>query len=296
MLTQGLKPIFYSFMAVCFALLFILFLFIQTVHAATLTASTTINIITVGATCQTSEWRIRVAYQGVNNDGGGVDNVGVVVTDANNVAIAVSWSGISPPSLAVVTSDFGNGNVINNITASPLTITVYDIVTTPMSGVNTQASYNQIVGQSAPVLDTLTYNPSNDVPSCPTTSASSSISAILDEDEDNEYIPLPAFYDGRINNYDSAAPIAVYPHNVNGDVGLVVYSSEGEFLLVISPEQIANAPADNSLVAEGGGISVYRLAGGSWQVNAPQYNGKTYIIIFPELFHSGGYESFELDN
>ncbi len=290
MLTQGLKPIFYSFMAVCFALLFILFLFIQTVHAATLTASTTINIITVGATCQTSEWRIRVAYQGVNNDGGGVDNVGVVVTDANNVAIAVSWSGISPPSLAVVTSDFGNGNVINNITASPLTITVYDIMTTPMSGVNTQASYNQIVGQSAPVLDSVTYNPNADVPSCPTASASSSITAILGEDS----IPPPAFYDGRINNYDSAAPIAVYPHNVNGEIGLVIYSAEGEFLLVISPEQIANAPTDNSLIAEGGDVSVYRLAGGSWQVNAPQYNGKTYIIIFPELFHSGGYESFEL--
>lgn len=116
--------------------------------------------------------------------------------------------------------------------------------------------------------------------------------------EDDDSIPLPAFYDGRINDYDSAAPIAVYPHEVDGETGLIIYSAEGVELLVISPQQIADAPDNpdtNTLIVEANGVSLHRLVGGAWQVNAPQYNGKTYVVIFPELFHSGGYESFELE-
>lgn len=115
-------------------------------------------------------------------------------------------------------------------------------------------------------------------------------------DEDN--IPLPAFSDGRINDYDSAAPIAIYPHEIDGETGLIIYSANGVQLLIISPQQIADAPDNpnsNTLILEANGVSVYRLAGGGWQINAPQYNGKTYVMIFPELFHSGGYDSFELD-
>lgn len=114
-------------------------------------------------------------------------------------------------------------------------------------------------------------------------------------------IPLPAFYDGRINDYDTASPVAIFPHEVDGEIGLVVYDTEGNLLLVISPEQIADAPdnPDGSiLIASANGVILYRIAGegrGYWQLNAPQYNGKTYVMIFPELFHSGGYESFELD-
>lgn len=123
-----------------------------------------------------------------------------------------------------------------------------------------------------------------------------SVSQIADDDIDG--IPLPAFYDGRINDYDTAAPVAVYPHEVDGEIGLIIYNPDGVQLLVVSPEQIADVsdnPSDNVLVASANGVSLYRIPGGYWQINAPQYNGKTYVMIFSELFHSGGYESFEFD-
>ena len=114
-------------------------------------------------------------------------------------------------------------------------------------------------------------------------------------------MPLPAFYDGRINDYDTASPVAVYPHQVDGETGLIIYNPDGVEMLVVSPQQIADAPDNpdsNILIASANEVSLYRIAGengGLWQINAPQYNGKTYVMIFPELFHSGGYESFELE-
>lgn len=108
--------------------------------------------------------------------------------------------------------------------------------------------------------------------------------------------PQPAFTDGRINNYDVAAPVAVYPHEVNGEIGLIIYAADGTLLLVVSPEQIAVAPenpASNILIVEGNNVALYRTPEGKWQINAPQYNGKTYVLIFPELSSSGGYESHE---
>lgn len=111
----------------------------------------------------------------------------------------------------------------------------------------------------------------------------------------------PVFTDGRINDYDSASPIVVYPHLINDATGLIIYDVNGVELLVISPQQIADAP-DNPdspvLIAQANNVSLYRIPGegrGLWQINTPQYNGKTYVMIFPELFRSGGYESFELE-
>lgn len=107
-----------------------------------------------------------------------------------------------------------------------------------------------------------------------------------------------SFTDGRINTRDGAAPIAVYPHIVNDEVGLIIYSADGEILLIVSPQQIANAPENpeaNTEIASGNNVALYRLAGGKWQINAPQYNGKTYVMIFSELFAGAEYESFELE-
>ena len=109
---------------------------------------------------------------------------------------------------------------------------------------------------------------------------------------------LPVFTDGRINDYDAAAPVAVYPYLDNGETGLQIYDVDGVLLLVITPEQLAAAP-DNPdspvLIAEAFGVALYRVPGGFWQINAPQYNGKTYVMIFKELFASGGYDSFEIE-
>jgi len=109
---------------------------------------------------------------------------------------------------------------------------------------------------------------------------------------------LPAFTDGRINDFDVAAPIAVYPHVVNEETGLIIYDNQGVEMLVVSAQQIADAPENpdsNILIAGANGVTLYRIEGGFWQINAPQYNGKTYVLIFQDMFHGGGYESFELE-
>lgn len=111
----------------------------------------------------------------------------------------------------------------------------------------------------------------------------------------------PVFFDGRINNCDTASPIAVYPHDVNGETGLIIYGVDGEILLIISPQQLANVddnPENPILIVEENGVTLYRIPGddsGQWQINAPQYNGKIYVLIFSELFADAGYISFEED-
>lgn len=110
----------------------------------------------------------------------------------------------------------------------------------------------------------------------------------------------PVFRDGRINNYDTSNPVVVYPiRDENNQVSIHIYSDTGVLLLVISAEQIANTPENpdnNIIIAEDGGISFARIHGdgqGFWQVTAPQYNGKTYVLIFSELYANAGYTSYE---
>lgn len=108
--------------------------------------------------------------------------------------------------------------------------------------------------------------------------------------------PQPAFFDGRINNWDDASPVAVYPVSTETGTAIHIYSDTGDLLLEVIAESIANIPANpasNLVIAEANGVIFSRLAGGLWQVNAPQYNGKTYVIIFSDLFSNGGYNSYE---
>lgn len=271
-------------------LIFSLLLFFNMTQAATFIDLSITNTL-VGVNCDTSEWVISFSFNAVDNNLSGGDLVGMVATDANGVAISADWIGylIGSSSAGKITL-IGNGNGINNITASPITIVVYDIATASIGGLNTQAIYDNIVGQGAPVLGTLVYNPNIDVPTCP---------APIVKVENG--IISPVFFDGRINDYDTAAPIAIYPHNMNDETGLIIYNADGAQLLVVSPQQIADTPdnPDNPvLIIQANGIGLYRInseTGGLWQINAPQYNGKVYVMIFPELFHSGGYESYEIE-
>ena len=43
------------------------------------------------------------------------------------------------------------------------------------------------------------------------------------------------------------------------------------------------------------GIIISRIAGESYQVSAPQYNGKTYILQFPTPLSGVDYVSWEQD-
>ncbi|MGB7338585.1 MAG: hypothetical protein WBC91_06820 [Phototrophicaceae bacterium] len=279
------KSAFVGIIAVFFALI----TSTQFTQALTLDSLTITNTI-LASTCDASQWRISFLFTASNNDeGSGFDRYAIIATDANGVAIAADGNGTGVGISSSQTTNIGNGNSINNITASPITIVAYDTVSRVPVGANTQAIYDAVIAQGAPILGTLIYDPSTDVPACP-----APVAPVVVPDG----LPQPVFTDNRINNYDSAAPVAVYPHDINGETGLVVYSADGVLLLVVTPQQIADAPSNpdsNILIAQGGGVSFYRLAGGSWQINAPQYNGKTYVMIFTELFSSGGYESFEID-
>ena len=105
--------------------------------------------------------------------------------------------------------------------------------------------------------------------------------------------------DGRINGADHAAPVAVYPVDYgNGQVGLHLYgTASGALLLEVTPEQIAatDGVSANTLIAEGGGVVVYRLADGTFYVGAPMANGKQYILTFDELSANTSYSSTEAE-
>lgn len=107
----------------------------------------------------------------------------------------------------------------------------------------------------------------------------------------------PAFFDGRINNCDTGNRIVIYGHEYDSGRGLLIMDTEGNNLLLVSVEQIAavaECPDTNTLIASGGGVSVYRLAGScGYQVNGSAADGKTYVVIFDELYANAGYTSHE---
>lgn len=122
--------------------------------------------------------------------------------------------------------------------------------------------------------------------------------------------PQPAFFDGRINDYDTGNPVVLYGVKESNDIwGLEVYTTDGDSLFYVTPQQIAavpECPENNSLIYEDDvtGISIWRLpprtvtaeAGAicPFQLNAPASDpGKLYIIVFDTLYPGTYYESWE---
>ena len=120
------------------------------------------------------------------------------------------------------------------------------------------------------------------------------------------YVPivvtLDAFQplrDGRLNAADHAAPVAVYPVDYgSGQIGLHLYdSATGVLLLEVTPELIAatDGVSEHTLIAEGAGVVVYRLADGTFYVGAPMANGKQYIMTCDELSVTTACSSTEVE-
>lgn len=112
--------------------------------------------------------------------------------------------------------------------------------------------------------------------------------------------PRLTFSDGRLNRFDAAAPIVVYPVTIGDAVGMNIYQvtaeGKGAFLFQVTPDDIAavpESPESNTLIEALAGVQVWRLTSGEYQINAPQYNGKTYVLIFDEIISSIDYNSFE---
>ncbi|GAB4315603.1 MAG: hypothetical protein Kow00117_07550 [Phototrophicales bacterium] len=240
--------------------------------------SVTITTVSIGTQCSDYQLQIDIQFTGVVNDGSGYDLIGMVVIDASGVAVAADWQGWLVGSSYNETFSWGPGNIINNFTTRPLYIKFFDITTNPPMGHNTQAIFDNIVGQNAPLLQVIQHDPADHSSYC------NSLPLIQPP-------ALPLGLDGRINP-DAAAPFVVYA--VDG--GMHIYYPQGSMRLLVTADEIAAAGCPESgaaLIDEGNGVSVYRLSDCSFQLNAPSLGGeKTYVLKFSSL-SGGGYQSFE---
>ncbi|PJF44713.1 MAG: hypothetical protein CUN55_02570 [Phototrophicales bacterium] len=238
-------------------------------HAATLDSFTVTNII-IGSQCSDYSMTFDYTFTAQVAEYSGTDLVGYTVVDGNGVAVAASWQGFYPGGSYTDTRSFGPGDIINNFTARPLIFTFYDITTNPPAGQNNQAIFDAIVNQNAPVLATFTHDPA----------VASSYCASLPFIQPASSTSLAT--DGRINP-DAGAPFVAYVVNN----GLHVYYPQGNLRLVVSAEEIAAVGCPTSgaaLIAQGNGVSVYRLADCSFQMQSASLNGeKIYILQFASL-------------
>jgi LysM repeat protein len=94
-----------------------------------------------------------------------------------------------------------------------------------------------------------------------------------------------AFTDGRINNSDGAAPIALYCEDA-GIVGYDINGGSGTPVIGVTYNGLRNALREaissrrNVVVVRGGGNTLYALSSNELQIAAPTSNGGTYTFIF----------------
>lgn len=123
-------------------------------------------------TCSDSIYEIAISWTGSQNDAGTpYDQVGWIAYDANGVHIASDWNGIQPGYSWTYYTDFGSTVGMNDVTARPITIEVYDTVEFGPFDYNTEAVYQYVLDQAAagaPLLISAVYDPANDQPDCGT--------------------------------------------------------------------------------------------------------------------------------
>ncbi len=123
-----------------------------------------------------------------------------------------------------------------------------------------------------------------------------------------EALGQPNFNDGRLNNYDPGAPVAIYGVDFGNGIGLHIYRNSnednqviGRLGLIVTPEDIASVPEkpeQNTVIkrSKDGSIALYRLTTGEFQINVgPDFEGKIYVFIFTQLAVNTGYTSFDLN-
>ncbi|MCI0711500.1 MAG: hypothetical protein L0154_15200 [Chloroflexi bacterium] len=125
--------------------------------------------------CQDSFYEVEFGWVSTDADDGQFDFVGVVVYDANGVRLAADWAngavGIPMNWLAFFgqnTNPLFKGGM-NEITARPVTIEMYDLYRSPPIDYNTNPVYDDILNQAATgaeLMLTVEYDPANDQPDC----------------------------------------------------------------------------------------------------------------------------------
>ena len=120
--------------------------------------------------------------------------------------------------------------------------------------------------------------------------------AIEDDEE-----PVLVFDDGRINNFDADAPVAVFGTDFPDGRGLelwapVGFEGAGVLVLRVTPDEIAAVPARPSQptlidATDDEGIKLYRLPSGEFQVWAITNRVEWYSLTFGTLGQNVGYVS-----
>lgn len=248
-------------------------------------------LITDTGNCETSTLGTTINY---NNN---TTVIAWLVSDAVGTPIASGWANDPAFNYIVNNGEDFTLSAIQTIRARPLTLKVYELAVSPILGFNTQTLYDFIQANAGATIAVNVFDPATVIPDCAnlaTGSASGSGNA------GNGHI----FYDGRINDFDTGNPVVLYGYqDGNANRGLTVYGANDEGLLMqVTPSEIASVPecpTINTMIANNGSISLYRLAERSdgrcpFQLNAPTGDGsKTYIIIFDSLDTHTYYESWE---
>lgn len=126
-----------------------------------------LEVISAGTDCTDTGWRVNASWLNTDDDTGtGKDRVALIVFDGNGVPIASNWSDSAIGNHIGVSFDFGNGDLINEITARPLTIQLHDVTFGPTIGGNFLAQYNEIIANNAPIAVEIIYDPADDIAGC----------------------------------------------------------------------------------------------------------------------------------
>ncbi|MGB7340373.1 MAG: hypothetical protein WBC91_15860 [Phototrophicaceae bacterium] len=116
----------------------------------------------------------------------------------------------------------------------------------------------------------------------PVTSGSASVNPSIVNNE-------IGFIDERINYRDAAAPIAIYSYMDSSGAGFDIYKADGTFAYRATASDLRNVPLYDSV----NDIRISSIAGGGYQITAPQYNGKTYVMQVGAPYAHIGYTSWE---
>ena len=224
------------------------------------------SVVSVTGDCITDlDITVNITFTPTIDDGGGADNYAIVVYDGAGTPIG--YNDLVVAMVAPTTTvNLPLTNIIYVATPAyrPITIRSYD--TTGVSG-------NIATAQTGALLDSITTDPA--------------VCAFLPT-----YVPPPTdsilFDDGRLNYNDAAAPIVVYGYA--NKRGLAIFRPNGALVMRVTPNQINDVlicPDENTLIAQNsaGDVRVYRLANScEFQINAETAEGKTYTLIFYELY------------
>jgi hypothetical protein len=257
----------------------IIFFSIAPVYAGTMDVT---GFTTMTGNCTASVTMFHNFFiQGTTDDTGtGRDAIALVLYDGHGDAFAYIGIGVNVGFSGTITNWGWFYPILVQPKSRPFTMKIFDNTTPIGTGLGDLAG-----AQHGTIVDVHVFDP-----------APYGVCKFLPFLAPPEASLQPNFSDGRINNWDVAAPVVVYGQDFENGRGLAVYSPQGELLLV-HPDEIAavpECPLQNTVIANGDKIGLYRLANCHYQINAPTLDGaKTYVLIFDAFFANTGYHSHE---